>query len=34
METFTKTLFTIINGEVIYARGQSISNEKRQNSQD
>jgi len=34
METFTKTLFTIINGEVIYrAEEKSISNEKRQNSQ-
>jgi imidazolonepropionase-like amidohydrolase len=34
METFTKTLFTIINGEVIYrAEENSISNEKRQNSQ-
>lgn len=33
MEVFTKTLFTIINGEVIYrAEEQSISNEKRQNS--
>ena len=34
MEVFTKCLFTIINGEVIYrAEEQSISNEKRQNSQ-
>lgn len=33
MEVFTKTLFTIINGEVIYrAEEQSISNKKRQNS--
>ncbi|MDD3170009.1 MAG: amidohydrolase [Eubacteriales bacterium] len=33
MEVFTKTLFTIINGEVIYrAEEQSISNEKRKNS--
>lgn len=34
MEVFTKCLFTIINGEVIYrAEEQSISNEKRQASQ-
>jgi imidazolonepropionase-like amidohydrolase len=34
MEVFTKCLFTIINGEVIYrAEEQSISNEKRKNSQ-
>ncbi len=35
MEVFTKSLFTIINGEVIYrAEEQSISNEKRIRSQD
>jgi len=34
MEVFTKTLFTIINGEVIYrAEENSISNEKRKHSQ-
>lgn len=34
MEVFTKTLFTIINGEVIYrAEEHSISNEKRRDSQ-
>ncbi len=34
MEVFTKALFTIINGEVIYrAEEQSISNKKRENSQ-
>lgn len=34
MEVFTRALFTIINGEVIYrADEQSISNEKRKNSQ-
>lgn len=34
MEVFTKTLFTIINGEVIYrAEEKSISNEKRKDSQ-
>lgn len=34
MEVFTKCLFTIINGEVIYREEEnSISNEKRQNSQ-
>ena len=33
MEVFTKALFTIINGEVIYrAEEHSISNEKRKNS--
>lgn len=33
MEVFTKALFTIINGEVIYRSGeQSISNEKRKSS--
>jgi imidazolonepropionase-like amidohydrolase len=35
MEVFTKCLFTIINGEVIYrAEEQSISNEKRKESKD
>jgi len=34
MEVFTKVLFTLINGEVIYrAEENSISNEKRRNSQ-
>lgn len=35
MEVFTKCLFTIINGEVVYrAEEQSISNERRKESQD